>query len=72
MHKATLLKALSNPDSAFASQVPPERVVFLHDDEVKKCCSILAPLIQHSLSAPVTTGNRHALPLPDIDLPLVF
>jgi hypothetical protein len=72
MHKATLFKALSDPDNAFGSQEPPARAVFLHDEEVKKCCSILAPLIQQSLSAPVMTGNRHALPLPDIDLPLVF
>lgn len=72
MRKADLLKALASPDHAFGNQEPPERAVFLHDEEVKSCCSILQGLIKQSLSAPVTAGNHHALPLPDIDLPLVF
>lgn len=72
MHKATLLKALTGADDAFGQLEPPERAVFLHDDEVKACCSILDHLIRQSLAAPVQTGNRHALPLPDVDLPLIF
>lgn len=72
MRKDTLLRALSDPDNAFIQQEPPERVVFLHDEESKKCSSILECLIQTSLEAPARPGNRHALPLPDVDLPLIF
>ncbi|CAG4913827.1 hypothetical protein [Paraburkholderia gardini] len=72
MRKDALLKALSDPDAGFNQTEPPERAVFLFDDEVKACCSILDRLIQGSMSAPVEAGNRHALPLPDVDLPLVF
>ncbi|VWC46748.1 hypothetical protein BLA23254_07419 [Burkholderia lata] len=72
MRKDALLKALSDPDNAFNQQEPPERVVFLYDEESKKCSSILDYLIQTSLEAPTRPGNRHALPLPDVDLPLIF
>ncbi len=72
MRKSTLLKALSDPDSGFNSTEPPERAVFLYDEDVKSCCSILQRLIEASLRAPARHGNRHALPLPDVDLPLIF
>ncbi|CAB3805005.1 hypothetical protein LMG28688_06086 [Paraburkholderia caffeinitolerans] len=72
MRKDTLLKALSDPDSGFNRQEPPERAVFLYDDEMNKCCPLLHTLIARSLTARAKPGNRHALPLPDIDLPLVF
>jgi hypothetical protein len=71
MRKDALLEALSDPDVAF-NQEPPERAVFFHDDEVAACSSILFQLVNNSLTAPVSTGNRRALPLPQIDLPLVF
>lgn len=72
MRKDTLLRALADPAGNFNSQEPPERAVFLHDDEVRKCCSILHSLIDQSMRLPAGHGNRHALPLPDIDLPIVF
>ncbi|MFX1814193.1 hypothetical protein PXJ20_26750 [Paraburkholderia sp. A1RI_3L] len=73
MRKDTLLRALADPaGSFFNSQEPPERAVFLHDDEVRTCCSILHALIDQSMRLPAGHGNRHALPLPDIDLPILF
>ncbi|WP_244116000.1 hypothetical protein [Burkholderia gladioli] len=72
MRKDALLKALSDPDNSFNQQEPPERVVFLYDEESKKCSSILGFLIQKSLEAPPRPGNSHALPLPDVNLPLIF
>jgi hypothetical protein len=70
MRKDALFKALSGPDTAF-NQEPPG-AVFLYDEEARSCSSILQQLIRTSLSAPVGRGNRHALPLPDVDLPLIF
>ncbi|BFG80913.1 hypothetical protein PTKU46_89470 [Paraburkholderia terrae] len=71
MRKQDLLKALADPANGF-KQEPPGRAVFFHDDEVSKCSSILHSLIDRSRRAPVRPGNRQALPLPDIDLPIVF
>jgi hypothetical protein len=71
MRKDALLKLLADPAKGF-NQEPPGRAVFLHDDEVAKCSSILHRMIGQSMLAPVRPGNRQALPLPDIDLPLVF
>ncbi|WJN72037.1 hypothetical protein OH687_38555 (plasmid) [Burkholderia anthina] len=72
MRKRDLLKALSGPDGGTNKQEPAERPVFLYDEEMRKCSSILHSLIQSSQRARPRAGNRHALPLPDIDLPLVF
>jgi hypothetical protein len=72
MRKDALLKAIAAGDEAFMTDVPPERAVFLYDDENRKCCLILQRLITESLRAAPQTGNRHALPLPDVDLPLIF
>ncbi|MBB3262366.1 hypothetical protein F4827_006344 [Paraburkholderia bannensis] len=66
-----MLKLLADPAKGF-NQEPPEGAVFLHDDEVAKCSSILHQMIGRSMQAPVRPGNRRALPLPDIDLPLMF
>lgn len=71
MRKDALLKLLADPAKGF-NQEPPERAVFLHDDEVRTCSSILHQLIDRSMRAQVRPGNRQALPLPDIDLPMVF
>jgi hypothetical protein len=71
MRKDMLLRALRE-GSLFNAQEPPERAVFLYDDEVRQCCSILHSLIERSMQQPAGHGNRHALPLPDIDLPIVF
>jgi hypothetical protein len=70
MRKRDLLKALS--DSAVAStSKPPERAVFFLDKEIEKCSSILANLVRVSLST-APNGNRRAVPLPDVDLPMIF
>jgi hypothetical protein len=71
MRKRDLLKALSDPDLALSHQKPPGRVVFFHDKEIEQCSSILARLVQKSLSRE-SLGNRDALPLPDVDLPMIF
>ncbi|WP_243712353.1 hypothetical protein [Burkholderia pyrrocinia] len=72
MRKRDLLNALSDPDGGFNQQEPAERPVFLYDEEMRKCPSILHSLIQASQLARPRAGNRHALPLPDVDLPLIF
>ncbi|MFL9876478.1 hypothetical protein [Paraburkholderia megapolitana] len=72
MRKSTLLKALFEPDSAFNSMQPPGRAVFSYDEEIGTCASIVKQLTEASLSAQAGRGNRHAVPLPDVDLPLIF
>ncbi|MDN7412750.1 hypothetical protein [Burkholderia vietnamiensis] len=72
MRKDALLKALSGSDGGFNQQEPAERPVFLYDEEMRKCSSILHSLIQTSQLVRPCSGNRHALPLPDVDLPLIF
>jgi hypothetical protein len=71
MRKTTLLTWLSDPDGFINAQEPPERAVFVCDKENEKCCSILQQLITAS-QQDRTHGNRAALPLPDVDLPLIF
>jgi hypothetical protein len=71
MRKRDLLAALSEPDLAVAHNEPPGRAVFFHDKEIAACSSILAHLVQKSLSRE-SAGNRSALPLPDVDLPMIF
>jgi len=71
MHRTTLLRLLSDPDSFLNSQEPPERAVFVSHKDNETCCSILHQLITASERA-ATAGNRAPLPLPDVDLPLVF
>jgi hypothetical protein len=71
MRKRDLLNALSDPDGALSTSEPPERAVFFHDKEIAECSSILGRLVQKSLSTH-GTGNRNALPLPDVDLPMIF
>ena len=71
MRKRDLLKALSDPDLALSHQQPPGRAVFFHDKEIGECSSILSTLVRSSLSR-APNGNRNALPLPDVDLPMIF
>jgi hypothetical protein len=71
MRKRDLLKALSDTDQAITKQEPPGRAVFFHDKEMAQCSSILGNLVHKSLSG-VSTGNRNALPLPDVELPMIF
>jgi hypothetical protein len=71
MRKRDLLKALSDPDQALSSNEPPGRAVFFHDKEIAQCSSFLSSLVHKSLSRE-STGNRDALPLPNVDLPMIF
>jgi hypothetical protein len=71
MRERELLKALSNPDNAISTNEPPGRAFFFHDKEIGECSSILSTLVRSSLSR-APNGNRNALPLPDVDLPMIF
>ncbi|AMU04583.1 hypothetical protein A2T82_35375 (plasmid) [Burkholderia cenocepacia] len=72
MREDDLLKALSDPDNGFNQQEPPGWAVFFHDDEVSKCCTVLRDLIHVSLASTARSGNRRAVQLPDVDLPMIF
>jgi hypothetical protein len=71
MRKDALMRALRE-GSLSTAQEPPERAVFLSDEESALCSSTLRELIKTSRVAPSRAGNRHALPLPDIELPMIF
>jgi hypothetical protein len=71
MRERDLLKALSDPDNAASNKEPPGRAVFFHDKEIGECSSILSSLVHTSLSRALN-GNRNALPLPDVTLPMIF
>ncbi|CAG9183641.1 hypothetical protein LMG23994_05202 [Cupriavidus pinatubonensis] len=73
MRKRDLMRALSSPDFCLPSnQKPSERAVFLHSEEMESCCSILAKLMNASLNQDPAGRHRNSLPLPDVDLPMVF
>ncbi|CAN7767950.1 hypothetical protein LJR296_007248 [Cupriavidus necator] len=73
MRKRDLMQALSSPDFCLPSnQKPPERAVFSHSEEMESCCSILAHLMKASLNQATAGRHRDSLPLPDVDLPMVF
>ena len=73
MRKRDLMQALSTPDFNLPSnQEPPERAVFLHSEEMESCCSILGPLMRASLHQSPAGRFRDSLPLPDVELPMVF
>ncbi|MGC8213280.1 hypothetical protein [Ralstonia pseudosolanacearum] len=72
MRKRDLMKALADPASINGTEKPPERAVFLHDQEVESCCSILAKVYQASLKASPAGRHVDSIPLPDIELPMVF
>jgi hypothetical protein len=70
MRKRALMQCIA-VEATQSTTEPPERAVFLYDREVEQCSLILAQLIQKSLSTG-RNGNRRAMPLPDVDLPMVF
>jgi hypothetical protein len=72
MNRDDLLKWLSDPDSALNQQKPPERAVFHFDKDIESCSSILAQLVATSMRPSRADTTRRAIPLPDIDLPMVF
>ncbi|SOY77559.1 conserved hypothetical protein [Cupriavidus taiwanensis] len=73
MRKSDLMKALSTGQFAAIKQEPPERAVFFHSEETQQCFSILGRLFLISLQDTNPHG-RHtdSIPLPDVDLPMVF
>ena len=70
MRKRALMQCLAE-DATQTVTEPPGRAVFFHDKEIEQCSSILARLVQKSLSRE-SLGNRDALPLPDVELPMIF
>ncbi len=72
MRKRDLLQALSSPDFCLPSNQKPPFAAFLHTEEMESCCSILARLMAASLHQDPAGRQRDSLPLPDIDLPMVF
>ncbi|MDC6180049.1 hypothetical protein [Ralstonia solanacearum] len=72
MRKRDLMKALADPASINGTEKPPERAVFLHEQEVESCCSILAKVYQASLKASPAARHVDSIPLPDVELPMVF
>jgi hypothetical protein len=70
MRKRALMQSLAE-EAAATSDEPPERAVFLHDKEIEQCSSILAQMVRTSLSTG-RAGNQRAIPLPDVDLPMIF
>jgi hypothetical protein len=70
MRKRALTQGIAD-EAMPSSNEPPERAVFFHDKEIEQCSSILARLVQKSLSRE-SLGNRDALPLPDVELPMIF
>lgn len=71
MRKSDLMKALASGQFSSTTK-PPERAVFLHSEETQQCCSILGRLFQRSMEDNPDGRLRDSIPLPDIDLPMVF
>ncbi|CAM2158365.1 conserved protein of unknown function (plasmid) [Pararobbsia alpina] len=72
MRKEDLLTWLSDMDSPSNQVEPPERAVFLLDKEIEQCSLILNRLMSSSRQAASARTSARAVPLPNIDLPLVF
>jgi hypothetical protein len=70
MRKRALMQSLADEATATSTE-PPERAVFFHDKEIELCSSILGNLVRTSLSTG-RAGSRQAIPLPDVDLPMIF
>lgn len=71
MRKSDLMKALATGQFATTTE-PPERAVFLHSEENQQCCSILGRLFQISMLDNPHGRLRDSIPLPDVDLPMIF
>lgn len=71
MRKSDLMKALATGQFATTTE-PPERAVFLHSEETQQCCSILGRLFQRSMQDDPHGRLRDNIPLPDVDLPMIF
>jgi hypothetical protein len=70
MRKRALMQSLAD-EAAATSNEPPERAVFFHDKEIEQCSSILGNLVRTSLSTG-RSGSQQTVPLPDVDLPMIF
>ncbi len=70
MRKRALMQCIAD-EATQGSTEPPGRAVFFHDKEIEQCSLILGQLIQKSLHTG-RNGNRRVMPLPDVDLPMVF
>ncbi len=72
MRKADLLKALLNSEANLKNLEPPERAVFFHDEELHKCCWILDKLVAKSWGEMAANRVAERLPIPNVDLPMIF
>jgi hypothetical protein len=70
MRKRALVQCIADEARQSTSE-PPEWAVFFHDKEIEQCSSILGLMVRTSLSR-APDGNRRGVPLPDIDLPMIF
>jgi hypothetical protein len=70
MRKRALMQCIAD-EAMPSSNEPPERAVFFHDKEIEQCSSILGRLMRTSLST-ASAGNHSGVPLPDVDLPMIF
>lgn len=71
MRKTDLMKALATGQFESTAE-PPERAAFLYSDETQECCSILSRLFNRSLQNDPHGRLRNSIPLPDVDLPMIF
>ncbi|XYI49477.1 hypothetical protein OOOCML_33875 (plasmid) [Cupriavidus necator H16] len=71
MRESDLMKALATGQFA-TTMKPPERAVFSHSEETQQCCSILGRLFQRSMQDNPHGRLRDSIPLPDVDLPMIF
>ncbi|SDD58356.1 hypothetical protein SAMN05216345_111140 [Cupriavidus sp. YR651] len=72
MRKSDLLEALSTGQFADTTMEPPLGAVFSFSEEVKECCSILDRLFQRTMQGNPDGRLRNSIPLPDVDLPMIF
>ncbi|WP_224081719.1 hypothetical protein [Cupriavidus laharis] len=72
MRKSDLMKALSTGQFSHPNTKPPERAVFFHSEEIQQCCSILGRLFLKTLEDNPHGRHRDSIPLPNVDLPMIF
>ncbi|KWR78015.1 hypothetical protein RN01_24860 [Cupriavidus sp. SHE] len=71
MRKSDLMRALATGQFPVNTE-PPERAVFFHSEETQQCCSILGRLILKTLEDNPHGRHRDSIPLPNVDLPMIF